>query len=239
MKCLDGTPRIQASYCKLNCNEGQIEQPDPEELYKYPILLSHNASVHGGEQVVSCPSHLAGRATVRCDDSVVKIVAGSCGTSNCMPSKLLSGENLLISYPQMNHAETYETDCGAGFIGRIKFRCNEGVALREWIRMNYLNQINNMVETVELCECCLTNGVSSLTVGDGQHEFAAGSDEAVGWVSAGALFSIVLFFGLYWNNYWSRYVTPKIQKSWLMRYYRERKAKNGINCFAIGNGICI
>mmetsp|Transcript_16875 Transcript_16875/g.41820 ORF Transcript_16875/g.41820 Transcript_16875/m.41820 type:complete len:2471 (-) Transcript_16875:766-8178(-) len=226
VKCLDGTPRIQASYCKLNCNEGQIEQPDPEELYKYPILLSHNASVHGGEQVVSCPSHLAGRATVRCDDSVVKIVAGSCGTSNCMPSKLLSGENLLISYPQMNHAETYETDCGAGFIGRIKFRCNEGVALREWIRMNYLNQINNMVETVELCECCLTNGVSSMTVGDGQHEFAAGSDEAVGWVSAGALFSIVLFFGLYWNNYWSRYVTPKIQKSWLMRYYRERKAKN-------------
>ncbi|CAD7926315.1 unnamed protein product [Amoebophrya sp. A120] len=225
VKCLDGIPRIQASFCKLNCYAGSIQQPDPDNLYKYPIILSHGDLKHGETEEVACPSHLAGRATVQCDDSVVKIVAGSCGTSNCMPSELRSGEDLMIAYPQMNHAETYETDCGPGFIGRIKFRCNEGVAMREWIRMNYLNTVNNQVETVELCECCITDGISFATQ-DKPTTIGAGSDEAAGWASAAGLFSIVILAYVYYAQYWSKYVTPKIKNSFLAKYMRERKAKN-------------
>ncbi|CAD7957279.1 unnamed protein product [Amoebophrya sp. A25] len=224
IQCMDGVARVQASFCKLKCDAGDIIQEDPEDLYKFDIRLSHGDLVDAETEVVQCPSHLAGRATVQCDDSIVKIVAGSCGTSNCMPSELLSGENLMISYPQMNHAETYETDCGAGFIGRIRFRCEEGVATREWIRMNYLNQMSNTVETVELCECCLTNGVSALTVGDGTMELGSGNDQLVGWISAGGLFMIVILAVLHYNSFWSRHVTPRIRDSQIMRYLRARSA---------------
>lgn len=165
--CEDGTPRIKASNCYLNCEEGSIIQPDEDQLYSFQIVLKHGYLKHGETQSVNCPTMLAGRVTVKCQDSEVVIDSGSCGTSNCMPSSSPAGEGLLVEYPQLNHGEIYQTPCGEGFMGDIKFRCEEGVAIREWIRLQFID-ITGDVTTVELCECCLDTGISKEIRGSGQ-----------------------------------------------------------------------
>ena len=98
---------------------------------------------------------------------------GNCGSSNCVASTSVAGENLVLEYPQLNHDETFTTQCGDGFVGQAMFRCSAGVATREWIRWNFIDPVasevagEDTIDSVELCECCLLAGVSSNTVGDG------------------------------------------------------------------------
>lgn len=201
--CTDGEPRIQSSNCRLNCPKGSIRQPDPDGLYSYPIILTHSALLDGETESSVCPALLAGRVILKCSDSVVSIDSGSCGTSNCMPSESEAGEGLSVAYPQLNHGEVYDTQCGKGFIGDIRFRCNEGVAIREWIKLDILD-ITQQITTVELCECCLVSGYSGLVEGDGSKDLSLSTWESArgAWLGMMIVFPTVLGFYLWYN--WRR-----------------------------------
>ena len=54
----------------------RIQQEDEDQISKQPIILQHSAMAHNALQTIACPAHLAGRATVKCDNGIVSIYSG-------------------------------------------------------------------------------------------------------------------------------------------------------------------
>lgn len=172
--CIGYTTGIVTLYC--NDTVVSIQPRNDEKCFRHcragPVRTDDGTVImapeteHGNRNSAQCPGELVGIITVKCDDSILTIIDGSCGPNNC-PSGVVFSNNAAIHHGEINDGwKAGPSLCTEPYTGDATLICRNGTTDVFEVTQQVPASIEDFENTSSdkseslfvLCECCLAQG---------------------------------------------------------------------------------